>query len=85
MTKDMHRSKGGFLQSYGQWFKSIGLYGQKWKWHLKVSKFDRSSRVNLRQGLTNAFLKFNDGSAEYSALEQSTGSKIETQCIRYGS
>ena len=85
MTKDMHRSKGGFLQSYGQWFKSIGLYGQKWKWHLKVSKFDRSSLVNLRQGRTNTFLKFNDGSAEYSALEQSTGLKIETQCIRYGS
>ena len=47
MTKDMHRNKGGFLGSYGQWFKSIGLYGQKWKWHLKVGKFDCSSVVNF--------------------------------------
>ena len=56
MTKDMHRNKGGFLGSYGQWFKSIGLYGQKWKWHLKVGKFDCSSVVNFWWDLNECFL-----------------------------
>ena len=66
MAKDAHGFKGGFLRPYGLWFKSIGLYGQKWKWHLKVVKFDFMSVV--LNDLINCF-KFNDGSVEYSALE----------------
>ena len=45
MAKDAHGFKGGFLRPYGLWFKSIGLYGQKWTWHLKVGKFDFLSVV----------------------------------------
>ena len=69
----MHRNNGGFLGSYRKWFKSIGLYGQKWRWHLKVGKFDRSTVVNFWEGLNKWFFNYSDGSVEYQALEQSTG------------
>ena len=36
MNKDVNRANGGLLASYGTFFMSLGLSGEKWKWHLEV-------------------------------------------------
>ena len=36
MYEDVNKANGGFLAQYGTWFMSIGLSGQKWKWHFQV-------------------------------------------------
>ena len=38
MYEDVNRANGGLFRSYGTWFLSIGLSGQKWKTHMKVGK-----------------------------------------------
>ena len=41
MYDDVNRANGGLLRSYGTWFLSIGLSGQKWKTHMKVGKCEK--------------------------------------------
>ena len=43
MYEDVNRANGGFFRSYGSWFMSIGLSGQKWKTHMKVGKYKNDS------------------------------------------
>ena len=38
MNTDVNRINGGLFASYGTFFMSLGLSGQKWKWHLEVGK-----------------------------------------------
>lgn len=38
MYEDVNRANGGLFRSYGTWFLSIGLSGQKWKTHMKVGE-----------------------------------------------
>ena len=38
MNVDVNQASGGFFASYGTWFLSIGLSGQKWKWHMQVGR-----------------------------------------------
>ena len=38
MNTDVNRMNGGLFASYGTFFMSLGLSGQKWKWHLEVGK-----------------------------------------------
>ena len=39
MNTDVNRVNGGLFASCGTFFMSLGLSGQKWKWHLEVGKF----------------------------------------------
>ena len=47
MNTDVNRLNGGLFASYGTFFMSLGLSGQKWKWHLEIGKildmFSRST------------------------------------------
>ena len=38
MNTDVNRVNGGLFASYGTFFMSLGLSGEKWKWHLEVGK-----------------------------------------------
>ena len=38
MNTDVNRENGGLFASYGTFFMSLGLSGQKWKWHLEVGQ-----------------------------------------------
>ena len=52
MYEDVNRANGGLFRSYGTWFLSIGLSGQKWKTHMKVGKLKITSLFRTPGKLT---------------------------------